>query len=54
MKFQHNTQAEIVKIPLLRKWLGVVKVDIGIQCKQVEPWGRWVADSLGDKITHNY
>jgi len=30
MIFQHNTQAKIVKIPLLRKWLDVVKVDIGM------------------------
>jgi len=28
MKFQHNTEAWIVKIPLLRKQLGLVKVDI--------------------------
>jgi len=30
MKFQHNTQAEIAKIPLLRKRLGMVMVDIGM------------------------
>jgi hypothetical protein len=28
MKFRHNTQARAVKIPLLRKRLGVTKVDI--------------------------